>query len=84
VPLYGAWPERQRFDYFVRAREASPDEVAAMLAGAEQQPSPSYPQREAVLLALRKLTGLDAGDSAADWRKALAVAILDDKPKASE
>jgi hypothetical protein len=44
------WPEQQRFDFLVRTREATPEEVAA----AKKAP-PSYPQREAVLWALEEL-----------------------------
>ena len=43
------WPEQQRFDYFVRTREATPQEVAA----AKHAPA-HYPQREAASYALRR------------------------------
>ncbi len=55
--------DNERFDYLVRTREATPEEVAA----AEVIPPESteqYPQREAVLYALRNLTGRSPGD----WR----------------
>ena len=83
------WPEQQRFDYFVRTREATPQEVAA----AKHAPA-DYPQREAVLYALRRLSGEDHGASTAEWEMAVArpadapsappdpVAVLD--PKAVE
>jgi hypothetical protein len=48
----GAWPEVQRFDYLVRTREATAEEIAA------QQKKPanaSYPQRDAVLWAIEGL-----------------------------
>jgi hypothetical protein len=75
VKDHGPWPEMQRFDYLVRVRELSDEEAAKNhLPAAEvgrQYIAPddqSYPQREAVLFALRKLTGLNAGQSAAQWR----------------
>jgi hypothetical protein len=71
---HGVWPEKQRHDYLIRLRELTAPELARL----RNAPKPeagrvaSYPQREAVLFALRKLSGRDAGTSAADWRKALA------------
>jgi hypothetical protein len=44
------WPELQRFDFLIRTREATADEIAA----AKKAP-PSYPQREAVLWAIKEL-----------------------------
>jgi hypothetical protein len=63
-----AWPERQRFDYLVRTREATPEETIAQDTPAAAEAIFNYPQRDAVLYALRKLTGRNAGTSAADWR----------------
>jgi hypothetical protein len=37
--------------------------------GTATQPQPSYPQREAVLYALRKITGVDGGQESARWRE---------------
>jgi hypothetical protein len=69
------WPPVQRFDYLVRCRELTPAEAKAHEAALAARPKgvrpASYPQREAVLFALRKLTGLQAGDSSLDWRLAL-------------
>lgn len=45
------WPESQRYDYLVRTRVATADEVAAL-----QKPPATYPQREAVLFALKELS----------------------------
>jgi hypothetical protein len=64
-----AWPVSQRFDYLVRVRPATLDEVLELT----RRP-PTYPQREAVLFALRELTGKDAGRTSADWRPYLASA----------
>jgi hypothetical protein len=68
------WPAVQRFDYLVRRRPLTPAEVKARKAAvAAREPGtrPVYPQREAVVFALRELTGLQAGDSSLDWRIAL-------------
>ncbi len=69
VKDHGVWPEQQRFDCLVQQRELNPDEVKR-LPQARNTPGagvPSYPQREAVLWALRQLTGQDAGDRSEDW-----------------
>jgi hypothetical protein len=47
------WPDLQRFDYLVRQRELSAGEVACLPT---TNPA-SYPQREAVLWAMRELAG---------------------------
>jgi hypothetical protein len=66
------WPEWQRFDYLVRTRELTADEIADHEKKLKRKPAaPSYPQREAVLFALRELTGLDAGETSADWYELL-------------
>jgi hypothetical protein len=44
------WPEQQRFDFLVRTREATPEEVDAA-----RNPPATYPQREAVLWAIAEL-----------------------------
>lgn len=62
------WPEWQRFDYLVRRRELTGDELAAHKKKLQCKPAvPFYPQREAVLFALRELTGEDAGTKSSDW-----------------
>ena len=54
--------DRQRFDFLVRTRPATPAEIA------RQKDAPaSYPQREAVLFTLRELTGKDYGTSTRPW-----------------
>jgi hypothetical protein len=68
APAERGWPERQRFDFLLRTRELSP-EVAAIAEIAADAPPRPYPQREAVLFALRELTGADPGDSTAAWRR---------------
>lgn len=50
------WPESQRFDYLVRTRPATPEEIASVTdpaASAEQ--SVDYPQRLAVMFAIEGL-----------------------------
>jgi hypothetical protein len=72
------WPSVQRFDYFVRDRQATLDEIAAVESAVEDGSESdahnpkSYLQREAVLMALRKLTGENPGDSSESWRAFLA------------
>jgi hypothetical protein len=61
VPDAKPWPKEQRFDYLIRQREVS----AAEAANANEEKT--YPQREAVLFALRELTGQDRGATSADW-----------------
>lgn len=66
------WPEWQRFDYLVRTRELTADELAALKNRPQGKlERTSYPQRVAVRFALRELTGLDAGESSADWYEML-------------
>lgn len=58
----------QRFDYLVRTREATFAEQL-LSDGVSSPPSASYAQREAVLFALRELTGQDLGPDSKDWRR---------------
>jgi hypothetical protein len=57
-----------RFDYLVRTRPATPAEVQTW----RTKQADDYPQRQAVLFALRELTGQDAGDDARAWRERIA------------
>lgn len=45
------WPESQRYDYLVRTRVATTEEEVAL-----EKPPATYPQREAVLFALKELS----------------------------
>ncbi len=64
---HGPWPAVQRYDYLLRTREATPQEAALL----RQAPPATYSQREAILFALRGLTGADHGVAAKDWLAAL-------------
>lgn len=59
----GLWPKEQRYDFLIRHRPATTDEVIR----AQKKPA-DYPQREAVLRALRGLTGKDLGKSSKPWK----------------
>ncbi len=57
-----------RFDFMVRIRTLTPPEVFILNKMREGQTT--YPQREAVLFALRELTGKDAGPTTEAWQAA--------------
>jgi HEAT repeat protein len=70
VPSPGAWPAYQRFDYLVRMRPLATSEARLHTrALAEMRTSP---QREAVLFALRELTGRDLGPKPEHWKQLLS------------
>jgi hypothetical protein len=71
----GAAPQGLRFDYLVRTRPATADEVNARKAA--RDPGDHYPQRDAVLFALRHLTGRDAGPTTESWQQLFPTAELD-------
>jgi hypothetical protein len=79
VSDYGKWPQMQRFDYLVRKRELSAEEVECLECEkeCEAKNEPNYPQREAVLWALRELTGKNAGDKSEGWYKLLLIQRLE-------
>lgn len=66
VPSPGVWPGHQRFDYMVRLRTLNPRELRLIREG---QVKPSTRPRDAVLFALRELTGQDLGMTSAEWRR---------------
>jgi len=72
------WPALQRFDYVVHTRELTPKEVSDHESREVVADPTDCPQRHAVLIALRELTGEDAGTSSADWRRWLRNTGLDD------
>src|SRR5262249_12147115 len=63
----GKWPAEQRYDFFVRVRPATVWERVL-------PPNKNYPQRSAVLTALRELTQMDCGEDSKNWREALRLA----------
>ena len=63
-----------RFDYLVRVRRATAGEVKS---ANEAAPGRTCEQREAVLFALRGLTGRDAGDTTEAWQRQCPDAELD-------
>jgi hypothetical protein len=62
------WPADQRFDYLVRLRPLNSQELLAWQdkLGAFRT---AVPQSEALLFALRELTGENPGTTAADWKR---------------
>jgi hypothetical protein len=68
------WPREQRYDFVIRLRLVPPGQ------GTDPAGSSSdYPQRDAVLYALRGLTGKDGGGSNTRWRELLGA--ITGKPK---
>ena len=65
------WPGWQRFDFLVRTRELPAKEAAALDKCGPHPRWLIYPQRDAVLFALRELTGEDLGKGSAEWRRFL-------------
>jgi hypothetical protein len=66
------WPEMQRFDFLVRTRVVTAKEAQEYQQQfALRQAGGRNPYRQAVLLALRELTGCDAAPTAEAWRKLL-------------
>jgi hypothetical protein len=64
----GPWPAFQRFDYVVRKRPLTVnEEIFGNIMDAA-----SKRQRQALLFALRELTGKDAGNTAFAWRQMVA------------
>jgi hypothetical protein len=66
----GKWPSNQRFDYILRTRKATAAEVEAAKP-AKDGKRVDFPQREAVLFALREITGKDMGREVKDWQPLL-------------
>jgi HEAT repeat protein len=73
-PAGGVLPVDQRFDFLVRTRPVKAQELSELKTAPATS---SYPQREAVLWALRELTGQDAGHMTADWVRLFPRAELD-------
>ena len=58
----GKWPKVQRFDFLVRERPAKDDEAQAV-------PTAPNAYQQAIIFALRKLTGADPGPAIEDWKR---------------
>jgi hypothetical protein len=68
VPYSHPWPAEQRYDFFVRVRPFNDKEAQDFKS--RTQPSQTA-HKTTILLALKALTGEDAGYSAAAWRQLL-------------
>jgi hypothetical protein len=69
VPNHGRlWPADQRFDYLVRLRPLSKQELT-LWQDRLKEFRPALPQTASLLYALRELTGEDPGPSVADWQR---------------
>lgn len=67
VEDHGKWDEAQRFDFLVRTREVTKEEGVGKV-----MPKDVDIVRGAVLMALRNVTGMNAGTKAQEWRAAIA------------
>ena len=66
------WPELQRFDFLVRERKLTPDEVDEYKAKlTPKEVGVLSPYHRAALAALRELTGKDTNPTAEAWQKLL-------------
>jgi hypothetical protein len=62
----GHWPKMQRFDFLVRERRTTEAERRAWVFADSRKPTE---HQQALMFALRELTGEDPGPSVDDWRK---------------
>jgi hypothetical protein len=67
------WPSSQRFDYMIRIRPLSTLPEAERVQRVAKGREPDYEQRDAVLFALRELTGKDAGRSTDAWYQTVGI-----------
>jgi len=67
----GKWPGNQRFDYLVRTRPATRNERSHYEKEKDLAFARQSPQRDAVLYALRELTGKDLGTTFQGWKSDL-------------
>ncbi len=64
----GKWPGNQRFDYLMRTRVATPQELKLyQQLKKDNKLTDAFPQRDAVLFALREMTQTDRGRLTDDW-----------------
>jgi HEAT repeat protein len=83
VPHPGPWPAYQRFDYLVRLRPVAPLELNLLEKKAKQGPTIT-PRREALLFALRELTGKDLGPLSEHWKQFLPIRDTGNGPEEAE
>ena len=79
-----AWPNLQRFDYIVRTRLLTSEEVKRHVNERNPADLTQYAQRSSVLFALRELTGEEAGEDSGEWRRLLRRMGLDGMKKGEE
>jgi hypothetical protein len=74
----GKLPSVQRFDYFVRERPATEREIAESVPVGRNAPSIVGPseRQNAVMFALRELTGHNPGPTVRDWKNFIAAQRL--------
>jgi hypothetical protein len=79
VDKHGKWPEQQRFDYLVRTRPLSVDEIAkAKTKSTDDMPTP---HRRAVLSALSRVTQTYLGTKSSDWREEIAWRVAEEEAR---
>lgn len=67
----GPWPTHQRYDYMIRLRPLKTLNLGEQVARIGRSNQDKFGQREAVLFALRELTGKDVGRSPESWERVL-------------
>jgi hypothetical protein len=65
------WPAVQRFDFVVRAVTLTPAQAKEFEQDLQPNAGAANPYQQALVVALRDLTGLDAGPSSQAWKQAL-------------
>ena len=70
VTDHGNWPSQQRFDFLVRTRPLTAQEIRVRTVSRSNADVPS-PHHRAVLDALTRLTSTYAGSRSSDWRAEL-------------
>jgi hypothetical protein len=76
VPNAQPWPEKQRFDFLVRTRVLTDDEVRNHLKEKQAQPPGQLSENQvAAAAALHRLTGKNAAPTAAAWAQVLDMPV---------
>jgi hypothetical protein len=82
VPNSGKWPGNQRYDYLVRTRPLTTAERTAFgKLQKDKEPPALSEQHEAVLFALRELTGKNLGSTYEEWKPLLQTAAPAEPPR---